>query len=61
MHRIAPLSEDHRMSTQQKLRPQIVQVDPRDTVAIIVNQGGLPAGTQFDSGAHSARRRSRSA
>ena len=38
------------MSTQQKLRPLHVQVDPRDTVAIIVNQGGLPAGTQFDSG-----------
>ena len=38
------------MSTHQKLRPLYVQVDPRDTVAIIVNQGGLPACTQFDSG-----------
>jgi len=38
------------MSTEVKLRPLFVQVDPRDTVAIIVNEGGLPAGTQFESG-----------
>ena len=31
-------------------RPLYLQVHPRDTVAIIVNEGGLPAGTHFDSG-----------
>jgi galactarate dehydratase len=38
------------MPTDVKLRPLYVQVHPRDTVAIIVNEGGLPAGTQFGSG-----------
>jgi galactarate dehydratase len=38
------------MSSETKLRPLYVQVDARDTVAIIVNEGGLPAGTRFDSG-----------
>ena len=38
------------MSTNTKLRPMYVQVNPLDTVAIIVNEGGLQAGTQFDSG-----------
>ncbi len=38
------------MSSEKKLRPLYVQVHPQDTVAIIVNEGGLPAGTQFDSG-----------
>jgi galactarate dehydratase len=32
------------------MRPLYVQVDPRDTVAILVNEGGLPAGTRFESG-----------
>ena len=30
--------------------PMYVQVDPSDNVAIVVNAGGLPAGTRFDSG-----------
>jgi galactarate dehydratase len=38
------------MSSDKKLRPLYVQVHPHDTVAIIVNEGGLLAGTQFDSG-----------
>lgn len=38
------------MSTETKLRPLYVQVHPQDTVAILVNEGGLPAGAQFDSG-----------
>jgi galactarate dehydratase len=38
------------MSTEKKLRPLYVQVHARDTVAILVNEGGLPAGTRFDSG-----------
>src|SRR5664280_1127790 len=38
------------MSSEEKLRPLYVQVQPQDTVAIIVNEGGLPAGTQFESG-----------
>jgi galactarate dehydratase len=31
-------------------KPLYVQVHPLDNVAIIVNEGGLPASTQFDSG-----------
>ena len=31
-------------------RPLYIQLHPRDNVAIIVNDGGLPAGTQFASG-----------
>lgn len=38
------------MSRERKIRPLYVQVHPQDTVAIIVNEGGLPAGTQFDTG-----------
>jgi len=38
------------MSIETKLRPLYVRVDSRDTVAIIVNAGGLTAGTRFDSG-----------
>jgi galactarate dehydratase len=38
------------MSSGKTMRPLYVQVHPRDTVAIIVNEGGLPMGTQFDSG-----------
>jgi galactarate dehydratase len=32
------------------MRPLYVQVDPLDNVAILVNEGGLCAGTEFDSG-----------
>lgn len=38
------------MSTETQLRPLFVQVHPEDTVAIIVNEGGLRAGTEFESG-----------
>ena len=38
------------MSTEVKLRPLYVQVRPEDTVAILVNEGGLRAGTRFDTG-----------
>jgi galactarate dehydratase len=38
------------MSSGKKLRPLYVQVDPHDTVAIIVNEGGLSRGAQFGSG-----------
>ncbi len=31
-------------------RPLYVQVHPDDNVAIVVNEGGLRAGTKFDSG-----------
>lgn len=31
-------------------KPLSIQVHPRDNVAILVNEGGLPAGTRFDSG-----------
>ena len=39
------------MSTEVKLRPLYVQVNPQDTVAILVNEGGLPAGTRFERAA----------
>jgi len=38
------------MSRETTLRPLYVQLQPQDTVAIIVNEGGLRAGTRFDSG-----------
>lgn len=38
------------MPTETTLRPLYVKVHPQDTVAIIVNEGGLRAGTEFDSG-----------
>ncbi|HKO18887.1 MAG TPA: UxaA family hydrolase, partial [Acidobacteriaceae bacterium] len=38
------------MPTETQLRPLYVKVHPQDNVAIVVNAGGLKAGTQFDSG-----------
>ena len=38
------------MSSEKTSHPLYVQVHPRDTVAIIVNERGLPAGTRFASG-----------
>lgn len=38
------------MLKQETLRPLYVQVHPEDNVAIVVNEGGLPAGTGFESG-----------
>jgi galactarate dehydratase len=38
------------MLSENQLRPLFVRVHPQDTVAIIVNEGGLPAGTEFASG-----------
>lgn len=38
------------MATGSHLRPLYVRVHPQDNVAIVVNEGGLPAGTRFDSG-----------
>ena len=38
------------MSSNGRLRPLCIQVHPRDNVAIIANEGGLPAGTQLDNG-----------
>ena len=34
----------------QTFKPLIIQVHPTDNVAIVVNSGGLPAGTVFDDG-----------
>jgi len=34
----------------QELRPLYVKVNPADNVAIIVNEGGIPAGSEFASG-----------
>ena len=38
------------MPTETQLRPLHVKVHPDDNVAIVVNAGGLKAGTHFDSG-----------
>src|SRR5271168_2422150 len=38
------------MSSNGRLRPLCIQVHARDNVAIIVNEGGLPAGAQLDQG-----------
>ena len=38
------------MTAKAKNRPLYVKVHAEDNVAIIVNQGGLPRGTRFDSG-----------
>ncbi len=38
------------MTTAITTRPLSIQIDPRDNVAILVNEGGLRAGTRFDSG-----------
>ena len=37
------------MSNRKEL-PLYIKVDPRDNVAIVVNEGGLKAGTRFESG-----------
>lgn len=38
------------MLKQDGSQPRYVQVHPDDNVAIVVNEGGLPAGTRFESG-----------
>jgi galactarate dehydratase len=38
------------MSGNDKVRPLCIQVHARDNVAIVANEGGLPAGTRLDSG-----------
>jgi galactarate dehydratase len=38
------------MSGNGRLRPLCIQVHAQDNVAIVANEGGLPAGTQLDSG-----------
>lgn len=38
------------MSKRQQDRPRYIRMHEHDNVAIIVNPGGLPEGTQFDSG-----------
>lgn len=43
-------SEIRPMTQNTALQPLYVQVDPRDNVAIVVNEGGLPGGSVFASG-----------
>jgi galactarate dehydratase len=38
------------MSSNGSLRPLCIQLNAHDNVAIVANEGGLPAGAQFDSG-----------
>ena len=35
---------------QSDCQPRSIQVHPLDNVAIVVNEGGLPAGARFESG-----------
>ncbi|MEO6802306.1 MAG: galactarate dehydratase [Granulicella sp.] len=35
---------------QDKSQPRCIQISPKDNVAIVINEGGLPKGTQFASG-----------
>ncbi|HTH52830.1 MAG TPA: galactarate dehydratase [Edaphobacter sp.] len=35
---------------KQALQPRYIQIHPSDNVAIVVNEGGLPSGTRFESG-----------
>ncbi len=35
---------------KERLRPRCIQVHAQDNVAIVVNEGGLPSGTQLDNG-----------
>ena len=36
--------------TNKTAKPLFITMDDRDNVAIVVNDGGLPAGTMFSSG-----------
>jgi galactarate dehydratase len=38
------------MPNERRESPRYFQLNRRDTVAVVVNEGGLPAGAQFDSG-----------
>src|SRR5579875_412978 len=38
------------MAVLESTQPLTIRVHPRDNVAIVVNAGGLPAGTRFDHG-----------
>ena len=38
------------MSSNGSLRPLCIQLNAQDNVAIVANEGGLPAGAQFESG-----------
>ena len=44
------MDEGTAMSAESKSIPRYIQLSPHDNVAIVVNEGGLRAGTQFDSG-----------
>lgn len=55
MHGINAHSNDHGAGAEAMVKAQYlqaiyIQVHPQDNVAIVVNPGGLPAGTLFDSG-----------
>jgi galactarate dehydratase len=47
---MVPNQKDRKILKQEVSRPLYVQVHPDDNVAIVVNEGGLCAGAQFDSG-----------
>ena len=44
------MSPDHGQTANPPTEPRYIRVDPRDNVAIVVNQGGLPAGSRFPCG-----------
>ena len=44
------MTEDHSQPANPPTPPRYIRVDPRDNVAIVANQGGLPAGSRFPCG-----------
>ena len=44
------MSDTGKQSAKASTQPRYIRVDARDNVAIVVNQGGLPAGSVFPCG-----------
>ncbi|MGB7266160.1 MAG: galactarate dehydratase [Terracidiphilus sp.] len=44
------MSEHNNAAVKLSMGPRYLRVNERDNVAIVVNQGGLPAGSRFDDG-----------
>ena len=44
------MSDKREKSVKPATQPRYIRVDARDNVAIVVNQGGLPAGSVFPCG-----------
>ncbi len=44
------MSKEHGQIDKPAALPRYIRVDPRDNVAVVVNQGGLPVGSRFPCG-----------